>query len=364
LARNEGVALSPGDLCGALEEVARERPLVLVFEDIQWADESTLDLVSALARRRALAKLLILASCKAKCSASDRGLKSLKNDLRMHRLCDEVELPPFNRSEVRELLSRELEQNELPAGLDRFVLKRSEGNPLFVRAIADHLRAQQILVRKGGNGTAHWELEHTDEMEACVPGELRQMVELEIERLSEAEQRLLEAGSLIAVAFPAWAVAAALEQDAAETEAACDELARRLHFLERVGQDELPGGSRSAFYVFAHGIYREVLYERQVPSRRARRHVRIAERLGELFAGREEAVTREMALHFEAAGAWARAIDTLCSAARFVRVRSAPGNLSELLERAMTIAANLAGRDREAAMELVQAEFGVVVAAD
>jgi predicted ATPase len=75
----------------------------------------------------------------------------------------------------------------------------------------------------------------------------------------------------------------------------------------RAGKDELPDGTTSAFYVFAHGLYREVLYQRQAFARRARRHIRIAERLGQLFAGREGDVARERALHYEAAGEMERA---------------------------------------------------------
>ena len=85
----------------------------------------------------------------------------------------------------------------------------------------------------------------------------------------------------MSVAFTAWAVAAALEMDPVETEEAVDALARRVHFVVRAGQDELPDGTVSSFYVFAHRIYREVLYSRQSSARRARRHIRIAERLGE-----------------------------------------------------------------------------------
>ena len=135
-------------------------------------------------------------------------------------------------------------------------------------------------------------------------------------RLDPADQRLLEAASLMSVAFPAWAVAAALERDAVETEEACDALARRLHFVVRAGLDEMPDGTTSAFYVFAHGLYREVLYRRQAGARRARRHIRIAERLAQLFAGREADVAREIALHFEAAGDQDRAAKALEAATR------------------------------------------------
>jgi predicted ATPase len=88
-----------------------------------------------------------------------------------------------------------------------------------------------------------------------------------------------------------------------------------MHFLHPAGHDELPDGTRSAFYVFAHGLYREVLRGRQSPARRARRHLRVAEKLEKLFAGRESDVSRELAMHFEAAAEWVRAAQALCAAA-------------------------------------------------
>jgi predicted ATPase len=184
------------------------------------------------------------------------------------------------------------------------------------------------------------------------------MIELEIERLSPEEQRILEAGSLISVAFPAWAVAAALEEDPVEIEEACDGLARRLYFLERAGEDELPDGTRSAFYVFAHGLYREVLYQRQVATQRAKRHIRVAERLGELFAGREANVAREMALHYEAACNWQRAASALRAAAQHAQQqRQAYAEAAELLEHALRITENLSEMERGTAVREIRGEL-------
>ncbi len=304
-----------GDLCSALEELAAEQPLALVFEDVHWADDSTLHLISALARRRAQAKLIVLATDCPRHGSSEDPLKGLKHDLLMRRMCVEMTVAPLARPAVVELVARELGQQALPAGLADFVFQRSEGNPLFVIAVVEHLIAQEVLVRRGPAGATQWEqCAPFPEMEAGVPDPLMRMIELEIEHLGDEEQRMLEAASLMNVAFPAWAVAAALERDPVEIEEACDGLARRLHFVVRAGQDELPDGTSSAFYVFAHGIYREVLYQRQSPARRARRHVRIAERLGELFSGREASVARERSMHYLAAGDPLRASSVLQAA--------------------------------------------------
>jgi predicted ATPase len=259
---------------------------------------------------------MVLATFCPQPGSSEHPVKVLNQDLLMRRLCVEMALAPLNKKAVGELLQNELDQQALPRGLVDFAAGRSEGNPLFVIAVAEHLISQGILVRRRVGGTNEWEQSAPwPDIDAGVPDQLARMIEQEIERLSEVAQRLLEAGSLMTVAFPAWAVAAALGKDSIETEEECDALARRLHFVVRAGQDELPDGSKSAFYVFAHGLYREVLYLRQATARRSRRHIRIAERLGELFAGREANVAREMATHYEAAGDLERAAHALQSGA-------------------------------------------------
>lgn len=333
----------PGDLCAALEELSALSPLIFVFEDLQWADESTLHLISALARRRAPARLMVLVTYRPQDEVNELSLKGLKQDLLLRRLGVEIALAPLARSAVQQIIMRELQQKDLPGGLSTFVYQHSEGNPLFAIAILEHLIAQRFLVRKAGV----WEQRAPfEQVEAGVPDGLAQMIELEIERLSPEDQRLLEAASLVNVSFPAWAVAAALKEDPAQTEEACDALARRLYFVARAGQDELPGGGRSAFYVFTHGLYREVLYQRQPAPRRAKRHVRIAEKLGEFFAGREANVAREMAMHFEAAAQWERAVNALRLAANHARQRSAHAEAVQLVEHALRLVGNLADAER------------------
>jgi DNA-binding winged helix-turn-helix (wHTH) protein len=325
-------------LCAALESLAAEKPFILVLEDLHWADGATLDMVSALVRRRARSKLMVVATYRPRGEATETPLKAMKHDLLMRRLGEEITLAPLSRLSMADLLSGQLGQKTLPRGLSEFVHRRSEGNPLFAIAIVEHLIAQRTLVRKGENGTAEWELRTPlEQAQGGIPEGLVQMVEIGIERLSSEQQRVLEAGSLMPVAFPAWAVAAALACDEAEAEEMCDGLARRLHFVVRAGEDELPGGARSAFYAFAHEVYREVLYRRQAAPRRAQRQVRIAERLGELFKGREADVAREMAMHLEAAGSWNRAIEALRAAAQHAEHRRAHAEAAELRERAQRI---------------------------
>ena len=343
------------EICDAIEAMCSETTLTVVFEDLHWADLSTLDLISALSRRRQAARLLMLASYRpAEVSVGQHPLKRLKQDLVTHRLCTDVPLRPLERDAVREYLAQELKQETLPKGLPSFVHQHSEGNPLFMVAMLEHLVAQGFLRQADGA----WQLRTAlAEIDMGVPSALSEMIELQIDRLDAADQRLLEAASLIGVVFPAWAAAAALDGDLEDIESQYETLARRLHFLHPAGHDELPDGTQSAFYVFAHGLYREVLRARQAPARRAKRHLRVAEKLEKLFAGREMDVSTELALHFEAAAEWSRAAQALCTAAGNAMRRGARDEGLKTTERALRLLENLSEPDREPAEKKIRQQI-------
>jgi predicted ATPase len=335
------------EICDAIEVMSDEKTVILVFEDLHWADLSTLDLISALARRRSDARLLLLSSYRpAEVNTGHHPLKRLKQDLDAHKLCTEEALRPLDKAAVSEYLARELQQATPPTGLPSFVHQHSEGNPLFMIAMLEHLIAQGFIRQQAGSWRLQSELA---EIEMGVPRVLSEMIELQIEGLDSEDQRLLEAASLIGVIFPAWAAAAALAGDLEEIEEQFEKLTRRMHFLHPAGHDELPDGTQSAFYVFAHGLYREVLRGRQSPARRARRHLRVAEKLENLFAGREADVSRELAIHFEAAAEWERAARALSAAAENAQRRGAHDEGMTLMKDALRLLENLSQRDRAAA---------------
>jgi predicted ATPase len=74
----------PGDLCAALEQIADDKPLMLVFEDLHWADPSTLQLIVALSRRRAPAKLMVVATCSA--GDAEHPQRAMRQNLLMRQL--------------------------------------------------------------------------------------------------------------------------------------------------------------------------------------------------------------------------------------------------------------------------------------
>jgi predicted ATPase len=333
-----------GEICEAVEVLALREPLLLVLEDLHWADASTLDLISALARRRGSQRLMIVASYRPAEIDGQHPLAGLKEDLSTRRLCCEIALAPLNREAVSDYLLQQLGTNTLPAGLASFVHQHSEGNPLFMAATFEHLRSQNLLVARAGK----WHLaKPLAEIELGIPDGLLGMIDLQLGRVSERERRLLEAGSIVGAIFPAWTAAAALKEDVLDVEDEFASLARRTRLLNAAGQDELPDGTRSTFYVFAHGLFREALYTRQSAARRAERHRRVAERLKSLFAGNEASIASELALHYEAAGSWKQAIEALRLAADTAANRDADHAARELLKRALHLSENLREDERK-----------------
>ena len=90
------------EICDALEAMASTQPLMLVFEDLHWVDPSTIDLISALARRRSAARLILLGTSR----PVDAGhpLNRMHQDLVVHRLCQEILLDPLTERAVARVL--------------------------------------------------------------------------------------------------------------------------------------------------------------------------------------------------------------------------------------------------------------------
>ena len=137
------------EIAEVLETLTADRPLLLVFEDLQWVDHATVDLLAALARRRAPAQLLLVATYRPVDLAFwDHPLQALTQELRVHQLCHELAVEPLSEADVAAYLAAASSGAPLPEGLAGLVYRHSEGNPLFMRAVLDHLTQQGLLARE------------------------------------------------------------------------------------------------------------------------------------------------------------------------------------------------------------------------
>lgn len=173
------------------------------------------------------------------------------------------------------------------------------------------------------------------------------MIEAQIERLSAEEQRALEGASIAGVLFSARVAAAAIDMVPEYFEDQCESLARRHRIVSSAEPQHFPDGGVFQRYEFAHALYREVLYRRQTPLRRAKLHRRIGERLEALFAQQLSEVGSELAYHFEQSSDWSRTVKYLQLAADADAQRYAAREAATLLQHALTFISKLPEAERE-----------------
>ena len=323
------------EVCEALERLSADTPLVLILEDLQWVDDSTLDLISALARRRNPARLMLAATYRpVDVILSSSPLKQMKQDLLVHRLCTEITLDRLNESQIERFLDKEFPENDLPSQLAGMIHRRCDGNPMFMVAMIDQLRQKGLLSNTQGS----WKLSvPLDRFDPGVPQTLQQLLEIQIERLGQRERSLLSAASVAGQKFSAWAAGAMLDRDAGEMEQICESLAGRQQFLKRAGTQELPDGTESPQYEFRHALYREVLYTQLPGTQRRRLHAKLAESIEALSSSAEQAFASELALHFEQARSYTQAVHYLILTAGNARRRYAHEDSIRLLRHAMEL---------------------------
>lgn len=327
------------EISEALETIASQRPLLLVLEDLQWVDPSTIDLISALARRRESAKLMLIGTYRpVDVVLYDHPLKALKQDLLIHHLCHEIAVQPLEEPEVAEYLASECECTAVPEGLSGLIHRYTEGNPLFMVAVLEHMRERQLITQENGKFTLTLSLQ---EMELHAPESLRQMIEIQIERLSEEEHRVLEVASVTGALFSPAVSATAARMDAENFEKLCEGLSRRQQIVRSADSQEFPEGTTSARYEFVHALYREVLYNRQSPGSRKKIHLHVGARLEVLYAQRRSEAAPELAHHFEQGGDCLRAVKYLQLASNTAGQRFEPRQAADILEHAVTLAKKL-----------------------
>jgi DNA-binding winged helix-turn-helix (wHTH) protein/tetratricopeptide (TPR) repeat protein len=347
----------------ALEVIASASPLLLVFEDLHWVDPSTVDLMSALARRRSPAKLMIFGTYRAaEVESSSHPLKALTQELLVHRLCREIALEPLSEAEIVEYLRSEESEATSSEALAGLLYRHSEGNPLFVVAALEHLEERGLISRVNGGWQPRVPLE---EIDLGVPESLRRMIEAQIERLSTQEQRVLEVASLESVGrsrFAAVSRAAVIDLEPEVFEGVCETLSRRHRIVRPTGSEKLVDGTVTSNYEFVHVLYREVCYQRIAPGRRAKLHQRLGTWAEEHSEPLNEAAAW-LAGHFEEGGDWTRAVKYLRMAADTAGRRFESRQAAAILEHALDLVKNLQEAERaESEIEILEKLATIYVA--
>ncbi len=287
------------ELTLAVEAIAADAPLLLKLEDIHWSDASTLDWLAHVARRPEPARLMRAGDVPA------RGCGGHQGRPRRHRRGAGAartvpgDFAPSARSRGdRDLSERAARRADGAAQLREIaplLLERTGGNPLFMTSIVNQLAQQNALARTPGAIVS-------------IPHDVRRFIDRQIDDLDDGDRNLLTAASVIRREFATAAVAAALEANVEQVEAACARLARQGVFIVKSGATVWPDGDAGgALRVPARSLSRAAV--RPPAANPARLEACTGRpparsRLG----GRLDAIASELAEHFERGNEPVRAI--------------------------------------------------------
>ena len=308
------------ELADVVETLTAETPLVLVLEDLHWSDYATLDVLALLAQRRAPARLLVLGTYRpVEVIVYAHPLRTLVQTLQHHGHGHVLLLEGLTVGEVTAYLHGRFGGAPCSGALGQAIHQRTEGHPLFMVHVVEVLIQQGVVQHVG----AEWALMDGAAVVCEVPDTLRPLLEQQCERLSAAEQQVLEAASVAGITCTMAAVAAGLDAEEGAVDDVCATLARRGQVLEAGGQERWPDGTLTTCYRFRHSLYADVFYHRLSLRRRQRLHQRIGARQEAGYGTRAGEHAAELALHFARGGDAPRAVHYLRQAGDNAMARSA-----------------------------------------
>ncbi|MET0592450.1 MAG: AAA family ATPase, partial [Polyangiaceae bacterium] len=323
------------ELNEAIEAMCAKDPLVLLLEDLQWSDVATIDLLSRLGQRQEHAKLLVIATSRhAELQSPDHPLNPVVRSLVARSGALSIPLPKFGVESVRSFIDRRFVGHDFPPDFVDLVTQITGGTPLFMTSLLDELERRGMLAERAGRFALTVSI---DEVKAHRPASIKQLIDMQLDRLPAEAQRALEAAAIVGPEFSTDLVAAALELSVEQIDDTCDSLVRRSLFIHAE-----PEGR----YGVNHALVQEVCMERSSPARRQRWHRLVAEALER--DPRAGEVSHMLAKHFDAAGDAERAVPAYATAARHAAHRFATSDTIALCARAIDLLPRLGpGRERD-----------------
>jgi len=279
-----------------IQHLAIQKPLVLVFDDLHWADATSLLLLERLAPLTDQTALVIIALFR-----PDRREDSWKFHEFAEREFDygytAVSLSPLSATSSRDLVVRLLQAADLPEKVTNLILRKAEGNPFFIEEVI------RSLVDVGMNERAALQGFVADEIqEINIPDTLAGVLTTRLDQLGEGPKRILQSAAVIGREFR-YDTLRGITLNGEVLEESLIELIRRgqIREMSRIPQ---------RLYAFNHVLTQEAAYTSLLRRDRRTIHMRIAE----WWVGQDPDQVHTIAQHFLAAGSQARALPYLVEA--------------------------------------------------
>jgi predicted ATPase len=297
-----------------LQEASRRGPMVLFFDDVHWADVSTVDLLAHLGRHCHGLRVLVVATYRpTELLLGPHPFHQVKLELQGKGVCTELPLGFLGREDIDRYLALAFPGHAFPADFAGLIHARTEGSPLFMADLLRYLRERGVVAEVGGR----WSLARPlPDLRRELPESVRGMIQRKLERLGEDDRRLLAAAGVQGPEFDSGVVAGALGRDAAEVEERLQVLDRVHGLVRLVREYEFPDRTLTQRYAFVHALYRQALYADLPPARRTALAAALARALEGHQGEGAAAVAAELACLYEVGRDFGRAARQFAAAAQ------------------------------------------------
>ncbi|UCF58702.1 MAG: AAA family ATPase, partial [Candidatus Bathyarchaeota archaeon] len=276
--------------------ISREDPLLVVLDDLQWTDQSSLLLLHYLARGVYRESLLLLGAYRDAYVDEKHPLSPVLTELNRERLLQSVRLKRMSFDDVSEMIERILEQDDVPSEFCELVFQKTRGNPFFVEEVIKSLKEEEVIYREENK----WKIKEVSRIE--FPKTVRSVIKRRISRLDDESQNVLTMASFIGkdFTFEALQAVTGVEEDKLL------EIMEKMFKTELIKQKVIHGEDLCSF---ADIIVRDVVHEEVSPLRRKKLHGVVGNALEKAYAKEIDEHLGELALHFLESGDEAKALD-------------------------------------------------------
>jgi class 3 adenylate cyclase/tetratricopeptide (TPR) repeat protein len=266
---------------------ARRSPLVIVLEDLHWADASSLDLMEALFRLVHKERIVFINVFRPGYEETgDRIARSVRED--HPGRCFDVCLQPLDKQQTGDLITNLLNISGFPHNLRAQIVERAGGNPYFVEEVVRSFIDEGAVVLKDKKFVL------TDKLSSMtVPHSINEVLMVRIDRLDEKTRDLVRTASVIGRSF--------FYRILAEVARTVEDMDSRLDYLEEIQLIREQKRMEELEYLFKHALAQEVAYESILIQRRRELHKVVADSIEKVFSERLHEFYGMLAFHYSQA---------------------------------------------------------------
>jgi len=276
--------------------ISRETPLLLVLDDLQWTDPSSLLLLHYLARDVQRTSLLLLGAYRSTDVDAKHPLTPVLAELKRERLPQSVFLKRMSLDDISEMIRQILEQDDVPIEFLKMIYEKTRGNPFFTEEVIESLKEEDTIYREEGR----WKFKEFSTIE--FPESVKNILKTRLSRLDDDCQNVLTMASLIGNDFTLEAMCAVTGVEKSKLLKLMDKLFKTGLIKERVIRGE-------GICSFADILVRDVVYEEISPLTRKELHGIVGSALEIAYAKTTDEHLGELASHFLESGDKEKALD-------------------------------------------------------